>query len=175
LAQAILHNPDVLILDEPTAGLDPHQIMETRALIKELAGEHTIILSTHILPEVEQVCERVVIIAKGKLVATDTVTNLTTNLRGVETIEIEVLGSDEGSIRERLERIAGVTKVAAEGNGRFAIEAGKEQRVRPEIARAVINSGWELNELRSVSMSLEDIFLELTGGNEPTASTTEAA
>ena len=175
LAQAILHNPDVLILDEPTAGLDPHQIMETRALIKELAGEHTIILSTHILPEVEQVCERVVIIAKGKLVATDTVTNLTTNLRGVETIEIEVLGSDEGSVRERLERIAGVTKVAAEGNGRFAIEAGKEQRVRPEIARAVINSGWELNELRSVSMSLEDIFLELTGGNEPTASTTEAA
>ncbi len=176
LAQAILHNPEVLILDEPTAGLDPHQIMETRALIKELAGEHTIILSTHILPEVEQVCERVVIIAKGKLVATDTVANLTTNLRGAETVAIEVIGGDEATIRERLEKISGVTKVAAEGNGRFMIEAGKEQRVRPEIARAIVGSGWELNELHGVSLSLEDIFLELTGGGEQqTASATEAA
>src|ERR1700754_3286678 len=89
LAQAILHNPDVLILDEPTAGLDPHQIMETRDLIKGLAGDHTIILSTHILPEVEQTCERVVIIAKGKLVATDTVENLTSRLQGSETVALE--------------------------------------------------------------------------------------
>jgi ABC-2 type transport system ATP-binding protein len=175
LAQAILHNPDVLILDEPTAGLDPHQIIETRDLIKELAGEHTIILSTHILSEVEQTCERVVIIAKGKLVATDTVTNLTTNLRGAETIEIEVLGGDEGTVRERLERIAGITKIMGRDGGRFTIEAAKEQRVRPEIARAVINSGWELNELHSVSLSLEDIFLELTGGTDNAASKTEAA
>lgn len=175
LAQAILHNPEVLILDEPTAGLDPHQIMETRALIKELAGEHTIILSTHILHEVEEVCERVVIIAKGKMVATDTVANLTTNVRGGESVAIEVIGGDEGTIRERLERIAGVMKVTTEGSGRFVIEAGKEQRVRPEIARAVIASGWELNELRGVSMSLEDIFLELTGGREEAESATEAA
>ena len=91
LAQAIIHNPDVLILDEPTAGLDPHQILETRDLIKGLAarGEHTIILSTHILPEVEQTCERVIIIAKGKLVAMDTVANLTSRLRGAETISVE--------------------------------------------------------------------------------------
>src|SRR5215475_9301225 len=84
LAQAILHNPDVLILDEPTSGLDPHQIIETRELIKHLAGDHTIILSTHILSEVEATCERVIIIAKGKIVATDTVENLTTRLRGSE-------------------------------------------------------------------------------------------
>ena len=94
LAQAIIHNPDVLILDEPTAGLDPHQIIETRDLIKGLAGEHTIILSTHILPEVEQTCERVIIIAKGKLVATDTVENLTSRLRGAETVAVEVMPRD---------------------------------------------------------------------------------
>src|SRR5712691_8528135 len=90
LAQAILHNPDVLILDEPTSGLDPKQIIETRELIRSLAGDHTIILSTHILPEVEQLCERVIIIAKGKLVATDTVQNLTSRLRGAETVAIEI-------------------------------------------------------------------------------------
>jgi ABC-2 type transport system ATP-binding protein len=180
LAQAILHNPDVLILDEPTSGLDPHQIMETRELIRGLAGDHTIILSTHILPEVEQVCERVVIIAKGKLVATDTVANLTTNLRGAETIELQVLGGDDASIRERLDRIPGISKVTATGTDgrlyRFTIEAEKERNVRPEIARAVIGSGWELNELHGVSLSLEDIFLELTGGVEqaPPAAETEA-
>ncbi len=169
LAQAILHNPDVLILDEPTSGLDPAQIMETRALIKELAGEHTIILSTHILPEVEQVCERVVIIAKGKLVATDTVANLTTNMRGVETIELEVTGASAPDVQERLERIAGISRIALAGSedglARLTIEAAKDQNVRPEIARAVIGSGWQLQELHGVSLSLEDIFLELTAGN----------
>src|SRR5580700_5526398 len=100
LAQAIIHNPDVLILDEPTAGLDPHQIIETRDLIKGLAGEHTIILSTHILPEVEQTCERVIIIAKGKLVAMDTVENLTSRLRGAETVAMEVLPQEGGSLDE---------------------------------------------------------------------------
>lgn len=177
LAQAVIHNPDVLILDEPTSGLDPHQIMETRELIKGLAGDHTIILSTHILPEVEQICERVVIIAKGKLVATDTVANLTTNLRGAETIQIQVLGGDEASIRERLDRIGGIHKVLAAADGHFTIEAEKEKRVRPEIAKAIIASGWELNELHGVSLSLEDIFLELTSGKDPAAepATTEAA
>jgi ABC-2 type transport system ATP-binding protein len=170
LAQAILHNPDVLLLDEPTSGLDPAQIMETRDLIKELAGDHTIILSTHILPEVEQICERVVIIAKGKLVATDTVANLTTNLRGAETIALEVIGGDEASIRERLDRIAGIQKVtpvhSEAGRVRFTIDADKDKNVRPEIARAIIGSGWELNELHGVSMSLENIFLELTSKKE---------
>src|SRR5690348_11056477 len=116
LAQAILHNPDVLILDEPTAGLDPHQIIETRDLIKGLSGDHTIILSTHILPEVEQTCEQVIIISKGKLVATDSVSNLRARGRGAESVLVEV-GSRDGAIdaiaiQERLEKVAGVSRVA---------------------------------------------------------------
>src|ERR1700676_2530711 len=114
LAQAIVHNPDVLILDEPTAGLDPHQIIETRDLIKGLAGDHTIILSTHILPEVEHVCERIIIIAKGKLVATDTVANLTSRLRGAETVALEVSGNGQlnpEQVQQRLEQVAGVSRV----------------------------------------------------------------
>src|SRR5579864_2350583 len=116
LAQAIIHNPDVLILDEPTAGLDPKQINETRDLIKSLAGDHTIILSTHILPEVEQTCEQVIIISKGKLVATDSVSNLRARGRGAESVLVEV-GSRDGTldaiaVQERLEKVAGVSRVA---------------------------------------------------------------
>src|SRR5579864_2275114 len=111
LAQAIIHNPDVLILDEPTSGLDPHQIIETRDLIKGLAGDHTIILSTHILPEVEQICEKVIIIAKGKVVATDSVENLTSRLRGSESVAVEVIASDAGAVQSCLEKVAGVSRV----------------------------------------------------------------
>src|SRR5579862_2598481 len=117
LAQAIIHNPDVLILDEPTAGLDPHQIIETRDLIKGLAGEHTIILSTHILPEVEQICERVIIIARGKLVAMDTVANLTSRLRGSETVAVEVMPVNgplnPQLVQQRLEQVSGVARVTS--------------------------------------------------------------
>src|SRR5258706_9804561 len=132
LAQAIIHNPAVLILDEPTAGLDPHQIIETRDLIKGLAGDHTIILSTHILPEVEATCERVVIIAKGKLVATDTVQNLTSRLRGAETVAIEITGRNGAGLStpdvlERLERVAGVSRVlerdSRDGNLTLMVES----------------------------------------------------
>src|SRR5580700_8501671 len=119
LAQAIIHNPDVLILDEPTAGLDPHQIIETRDLIKGLAGDHTIILSTHILPEAEHVAERIIIIAKGKLVATDTVAHLTSRLRGAETVAVEVAQSGDTAdlqqfaqiVQQKLEQVAGVSRV----------------------------------------------------------------
>src|ERR1700692_396783 len=118
LAQAIIHNPDVLILDEPTSGLDPQQIIETRDLIKGLAGDHPIILSTHILPEVEQLCERVIIIAKGKLVATDTVANLTSRLRGCETVSVEVMPANSAgdlaqfsqSVQRKLEQVSGVSR-----------------------------------------------------------------
>ncbi|HXC86949.1 MAG TPA: ATP-binding cassette domain-containing protein, partial [Candidatus Cybelea sp.] len=115
LAQAIIHNPDVLILDEPTAGLDPKQINETRDLIKSLAGDHTIILSTHILPEVEQTCEQVIIISKGKVIATDSVTNLQNRARGVESVLLEVAGRngelDPRVVEARIEKITGVSKV----------------------------------------------------------------
>ena len=174
LAQAILHNPDVLILDEPTAGLDPHQIIETRDLIKNLAGDHTIILSTHILPEVEQTCERVIIIAKGKLVATDTVANLTSRLRGCETVAAQVAPLAETgdltqfgqSVQRKLEQVLGVSRVmqkeSREGRVEFTVESLQGRQIRPELARAVVESGWNLNELHAVGLSLEEIFLQLT-------------
>jgi ABC-2 type transport system ATP-binding protein len=173
LAQAIIHNPDVLILDEPTSGLDPKQINETRDLIKSLAGDHTIILSTHILPEVEQTCEQVLIINKGKLVATDSVHNLQARARGAESVLIEV-GARNGEfaiprVQARLEKINGVSRATLKEefqNGAvFEVEASKGQLVRGDLARAVVESGWDLNELRPSAMSLEEIFLQLTGGD----------
>jgi ABC-2 type transport system ATP-binding protein len=171
LAQAIIHNPDVLILDEPTAGLDPKQINETRDLIKSLAGDHTIILSTHILPEVEQTCEQVIIINKGKLVATDSVRNLQARARGAESVVLEVAGRngslDADIVQHKLEQVSGVSRVLNkhQGDGRavFEVETHKGGFVRGDLARAVIASGWDLNELRPAAMSLEEVFLQLTG------------
>jgi ABC-2 type transport system ATP-binding protein len=167
LAQAILHNPDVLILDEPTAGLDPKQIHETRDLIRSLAGAHTIILSTHILPEVEQTCDHVVIISKGKVVAKDSVQNLTSRLRGQEAVAVEVAGAAEADVCERLTQVAGVSKVVAKetrtGGGQlFEVESLPGENVRAALARTVVEAGWQLTELRAVALSLEDVFLELT-------------
>jgi ABC-2 type transport system ATP-binding protein len=170
LAQAIIHNPDVLILDEPTAGLDPKQINETRDLIKSLGGDHTIILSTHILPEVEQTCEQVLIINKGKLVATDSVQNLQNRARGAESVLVEVSGRngslDFAVVQRRIEQIAGVSRVVAkqsqQNRSSFEVESGKGF-IRGDLARAVVESGWDLNELRPTAMSLEEIFLQLTG------------
>ncbi len=175
LAQAIIHNPDVLILDEPTAGLDPKQINETRDLIKSLAGDHTIILSTHILPEVSQTCERVIIISKGKIVATDSVSNLQNRAKSGESVLVEVAGRngsvDSAAVQRKLEQIAGVTRVVSKADGQkraiFEVEAGKSQSVRGDVARAVVESGWDLNELRPAAMSLEEIFLQLTGSEAP--------
>jgi ABC-2 type transport system ATP-binding protein len=170
LAQAIIHNPDVLILDEPTAGLDPKQINETRDLIKSLGGDHTIILSTHILPEVEQTCEQVLIINKGKLVATDSVHNLQNRARGAESVMVEVSGRngslDFAALQRRLEQIAGVSRVlikqSRDNYNTFEVESRKGF-VRGDLARAVVEAGWDLNELRPAAMSLEEIFLQLTG------------
>ncbi|MGC1372879.1 MAG: ATP-binding cassette domain-containing protein [Candidatus Sulfotelmatobacter sp.] len=171
LAQAIIHNPDVLILDEPTAGLDPKQINETRDLIKSLAGDHTIILSTHILPEVEQTCEYVVIINKGKLVATDTVRNLQARARGAESVLVEIAaraGNLEVPVAQhKLEQVPGVSRVLCkqqvDSRVLFEVESQKGRLVRGDLARAVVASGWDLNELRPAAMSLEEIFLQLTG------------
>jgi ABC-2 type transport system ATP-binding protein len=177
LAQAIIHNPDVLILDEPTAGLDPKQINETRDLIKALAGDHTIILSTHILPEVEQTCEQVIIINQGKLVATDSVHNLQNRARGAGSVLVEVEGRDgalpANSVQQRLEQVPGVSRVVFketyDNRSLFEVESLKDRSVRGDVARAVVESGWNLNELRSASRSLEEIFLQLTGADQPVA------
>jgi ABC-2 type transport system ATP-binding protein len=177
LAQAIIHNPDVLILDEPTAGLDPKQIIDTRDLIKHLAGDHTVILSTHILPEVEHSCQQVIIINKGKLVATDSVENLTNRLKGAEAVAIEIESPNgalnQGDVQQRLEQVAGVSRVlpreAKDGRLVFEVESLQGRHIRPELARAVVEAGWDLNEMRAVGLSLEEIFLQLTGSEAKTA------
>ncbi len=170
LAQALLHNPDVLILDEPTAGLDPKQIIETRELIKGLAGNHTIILSTHILPEVSQTCQRVVIINKGRVVAVDTPENLTERLRASETIYVQVDGGGP-AVEAALRLVPGVTRVSAtglhDGHHGFEVDSARGTDVRREIAHTIVTSGWGLLELRPVRMSLEEIFLHLTTEETP--------
>jgi ABC-2 type transport system ATP-binding protein len=175
LAQALIHNPEVLILDEPTAGLDPKQIMETRDLIRTLAGDHTIILSTHILPEVAQTCQRVVIINKGRVVAIDTPDNLTARLKGAETmyVQVDAMGADAGAT---LAAIPGVTRVAAAdvraapapgAPVAYEVESDRGMDVRRELARAIVNHGWGLLELRPMRMSLEEVFLQVTTEEKP--------
>jgi ABC-2 type transport system ATP-binding protein len=169
LAQALIHDPEVLILDEPTAGLDPKQIIETRDLIRSLAGDHTIILSTHILPEVAQTCQRVVIINKGRVVAVDTTDNLTQQLKGAATLYVQVAAN--GEVPDALGGIAGVRKVArvdgtAAATG-YEIDVEPNVDVRPDVARTIVNRGWSLLELRPLRMSLEEIFLQLTTEEQP--------
>jgi ABC-2 type transport system ATP-binding protein len=165
LAQALVHDPDVIILDEPTVGLDPKQIIEVRHLIKGLAGSHTIILSTHILPEVSMTCDRVVIINKGKIAAVDTPQNLTTRLKGGQKIRVEVQ-APEKPLQEALTQISGANRVqiepAAGGHVVATVESAPGQDLRSQIAARVVEKGWPLYELRGVSLSLEEIFLELT-------------
>jgi gliding motility-associated transport system ATP-binding protein len=170
LAQALIHNPEVLILDEPTAGLDPKQIIETRDLIRSLAGDHTIVLSTHILPEVAQTCQRVVIINRGRVVAVDTPDNLTARLKGAETmyVQVDAGGADASAV---LAAIPGVSRVGASdgrsGPGAFEVESDRGVDVRREIARVIVNNGWGLLELRPMRMSLEEIFLQVTTDEAP--------
>ena len=178
IAQAIVHNPDVVILDEPTVGLDPKQIIEVRGLIKGLAGEHTIILSTHILPEASQTCDRVVIINRGRIAAVDTPDNLTTQLKGSERVQMEVRAEEE-ALREAIEQVDGITKIdvqAIENSDhlKVLVESEPGTDLRGKLATAVIGKGLDLFELRGVSLSLEDIFLQLTT-EETQASSQEAA
>ena len=166
LAQALVHDPEVIILDEPTVGLDPKQIIEVRHLIKGLAGSHTIILSTHILPEVSMTCDRVVIINRGKIAAVDTPANLATRVKGTQRVHLEVK-ADESSLRGVLAEVGGVQHVQVEpggDTGRLAVtletEAGQD--LRSQIAAKIVGRGWPLFELRGINLSLEDAFLELT-------------
>tara|TARA_B110000263_G_scaffold145290_1_gene126043 strand:- start:603 stop:1352 length:750 start_codon:yes stop_codon:yes gene_type:complete len=178
LAQAILHNPDVLILDEPTAGLDPRQIIETRALIAELAGDHTVILSTHILPEVSQTCQRVVIINRGRVVAVDTPDNLTARLQGSQTLylRVDAQGADVLATLDQVDGVAQVTRVdEQDGVGGYQIESTHGGDLRRELSHTVVTRGWGLLELRPQQMSLEDIFLQLTTEETPTDAEHEVA
>jgi len=170
LAQALVHDPEVLILDEPTIGLDPKQIREVRTLIKNLAGEHTVILSTHILPEVSMTCERVIIINKGRIVAEDTPDNLTARLAGSQRVVMEVEGPVD-SVISALRAVPGVMSVTADragGDSRsvFTVETSVGKDLRKELARTVVEKGWGLYELRTVEMSLEDVFLHLVTQEE---------
>ncbi len=172
LAQAILANPDVLILDEPTAGLDPKQILETRELIKGLGGSHTIILSTHILPEVSMTCGRVVIIAKGRVVAEDTPDNLTHRLKGAATLRLEARGGAAGELEEAVKLVPGVASVRAEakdGATALFVDAESGRDLRAELARCVVQKGFDLLGLQPVGMSLEEIFLHLTTAEPATS------
>jgi len=173
IAQAVVHNPDVVILDEPTVGLDPTQRNEVRNLIKGLAGEHTIILSTHILSEVETTCDRVIIINKGKIAAIDTTENLTSQLKGGERVKIVVRGEADG-LGAALEIVEGVKKVDLEslehgGGVSVVVESELGLDLRGKIASAVVGAGHELLELRAISLSLEEIFMQLTTDEEKAA------
>lgn len=167
LAQALLHNPDVLILDEPTVGLDPRQIIEVRELIRELGATRTVILSTHILPEVSMLCNRVVIIKKGRVVAEDTPQALTSRLQGSERIELKIQRTphDFHAIRQ----IPGVIDVQFDGTDVLHVEASPAQELRPQLAAAVVAQGWGLLAMHKVTLSLEEIFLELTTQEEDVA------
>jgi ABC-2 type transport system ATP-binding protein len=169
LAQALLNDPPVLILDEPTIGLDPKQIHEVRGLIKNLAGNHTVVLSTHILPEVEQTCHRVIIINKGKIVAVDTPKNLRFQLQGAERVSVEVQGP-AAEVLTKLKTLPGVLEVRrledVDGRHRFQVEGELRKDIRSDLARTIVQNGWGLYELQAATMSLEDIFLELTTAEE---------
>ncbi|MBN1541221.1 ATP-binding cassette domain-containing protein [candidate division KSB1 bacterium] len=173
LAQALVHNPDVLILDEPTVGLDPKQIIEVRELIKSLGGNHTIILSTHILPEVSMTCERVVIINAGRVVAEDKPENLTRHLTASQRISVAVKGPKQ-DVQSKLSALSSVSQVIPSQSGddasvhRFLLESLAENEIRPQVARAVIENGWDLFEMKPEGLSLEDVFLHLTTKEEGT-------
>lgn len=160
LGQALLHQPEVLILDEPTIGLDPAQIVEVRNLIRELGKERTVLLSTHILSEAQQLCDRVLIINKGRIVVEDTPQRLSARVLGAQRVALKVRGDDDG-LQKVVSGVAGVTRAVYSANGcEFETQPGLD--LRPEVARAVIGAGYDLLELRPLGASLEEVFMELT-------------
>jgi ABC-2 type transport system ATP-binding protein len=165
LAQALVNSPPLLILDEPTIGLDPSQIVEIRTLIKNLEGSHTVMLSSHILPEVSQLCHRVIIINKGQIVASDTPENLSRQMGHGSRVRMAVRGPAE-EIMAALSRVTGVTQARSQGDGSFLVEAAAGQDLRPGLARIVVEKGWDLLELKVHEFSLEDVFLNLVTEEE---------
>ncbi len=167
LAQALLHRPEVLILDEPTIGLDPGQVVEVRKLIRDIGKDRTVLLSTHLLNEAQNICDRVIIINKGKIVTEDTTENLQARLIGAERVVVRVRG-DGDELAKTIKQVKGVQGVATKEDGTVEFEFSSGKDLRPEVAKQVINSGYDLLELRPLGMSLEDIFLELTGSDTKT-------
>jgi ABC-2 type transport system ATP-binding protein len=174
LAQALLHQPEVLILDEPTIGLDPAQIIEVRNLIRDLGKERSVMLSTHILSEAQQVCDRVLIINKGKIVAEDTPERLQARLAGVQKVLVKVAGDTDG-LDGVVSSLPGIVRVSPSVDGGLELEMLPGQDLRPLIARSIISANFDLIELRQVSLSLEDIFIELTREEPTPPSITEDA
>ena len=160
VAQAIIHNPKVLILDEPTVGIDPIQVAQTRNLIKALGKEHTVLISTHILPEVSVICSRVIIIHRGKIVAEDNIENLSAILKGGHRVKVEVKGPAD-KIADKLRGLPGVKRVMREGDF-YILETSKDIDARPRITETIVRNGWSLLSIDTVEMSLEEIFLQLT-------------
>jgi ABC-2 type transport system ATP-binding protein len=161
LAQALLHRPEVLILDEPTIGLDPGQVVEVRNLIRKIGKERTVLLSTHILTEAQNICDRVLIINKGRIVAEDTPERLQSRLLGAERVYLRVRGETD-DLPRTVENVKGVQGVEVKGEGVVEFQFEPGQDIRPQVAKAVIGAGFELLEMRPLGMSLEEIFLELT-------------
>jgi ABC-2 type transport system ATP-binding protein len=168
LAQALLGRPPLLILDEPTIGLDPAQIVDIRELIRQLAGDHTVILSSHILPEVSQLCQRVIIINRGHIVASDTPANLTHQLSRDARLSMVVKGPVP-EVQAAIETVVGVKTVRGLENGTYILEADLDLEVRPELARCIVQHGWDLLELKTQEFTLEDVFMNLVTEEEPTA------
>lgn len=166
LAQALLHEPEVLILDEPTIGLDPAQVVEVRNLVREIGKERTVLLSTHVLSEAQQLCDRVLIINKGEIVAEDTPSNLQARLVGEERVQIRFRGDAENLVA-KINAVVGVQHIATINDGLLEFQYSSGQDVRPEVARLIIESGCDLLEMRSLGMSLEEIFLQLTKDGAP--------
>lgn len=165
LAQALIHRPEVLILDEPTIGLDPAQVVEIRNVIKEIGKDRTVLLSTHILTEAQQMCDRVLIINRGKIVAEDTPENLQSRLAGAQRVILRVRGEAD-ELPAKISKVKGVRDVEAKPDGSVEFEFSAGQDVRPQVAKAVIQAGFDLLEMRPIGLSLEEIFLELTRNNE---------
>ena len=161
LAQAMIHEPQLLILDEPTIGLDPIQIIEIRKLIKELADSHTILLSSHILPEITHICKRVIIINEGQIAAVDSLEGLTSSLRKSERVVLKVRNPKD-DIADQLQALEDVISVQTEETGRFIIESAMNTQLQDQVARVALDNGWGIEELKPVTMTLEDIFLKLT-------------
>ncbi|HEY9528676.1 MAG TPA: ABC transporter ATP-binding protein [Anaerolineales bacterium] len=161
LAQALIHRPEVLILDEPTIGLDPAQVVEMRNVIREIGKDRTVLLSTHILSEAQQICDRVLIINKGQIVTEDTPENLQSRLVGAQRVVLRVRGDSDG-LSNKIARVKGVQAVEAKPDGSVEFEFAAGEDTRPQVAKAVVQAGYELLELRPVGLSLEEIFLELT-------------